>query len=74
MGVVDRAGVAPERRGHGMEGRRGADASVSPPVTNGHTHAPTVMIGERASDLIITALGEARPAAALSLNAEEAAL
>jgi choline dehydrogenase-like flavoprotein len=45
-----------------------------PQVTTGNTHAPTVMIGERASDLIITALGEARPAAALSLNAEEAAL
>ena len=59
---------------HGIEGLRVADASVMPQVTTGNTHAPTVMIGERASDLIITALGEARPAAALSLNAEEAAL
>jgi choline dehydrogenase len=74
MGVDDRAVVDPELRVHGIEGLRVADASVMPQVTTGNTHAPTVMIGERASDLIITALGEARPAAALSLNAEEAAL
>jgi choline dehydrogenase len=74
MGVDDRAVADPELRVHGIEGLRVADASVMPQVTTGNTHAPTVMIGERASDLIITALGEARPAAALSLNAEEAAL
>jgi len=74
MGVDDRAVVDPELRVHGVEGLRVADASIMPQVTTGNTHAPTVMIGERASDLIITALGEARPAAALSLNTEEAAL
>ena len=74
MGVDDRAVVDPELRVHGIEGLRVADASIMPQVTTGNTHAPTVMIGERASDLIITALGEVRSAAALSLNAEEAAL
>jgi choline dehydrogenase len=73
MGVDDRAVVDPELRVYGIDGLRVADASIMPQVTTGNTHAPAVMIGERASDLIITALGEARPAAALSLNAEEAA-
>jgi choline dehydrogenase len=41
---------------HGIEGLRVADASVMPQVTSGNTHAPTVMIGERASDLVSAAL------------------
>jgi choline dehydrogenase len=37
---------------HGVDGLRVADASVIPRITRGHTHAPAVMIGERAADLI----------------------
>jgi choline dehydrogenase len=39
-------------RVHGVEDLRVADASVIPRITRGHTHAPAVMIGERAADLI----------------------
>ncbi|MEU6948617.1 GMC family oxidoreductase N-terminal domain-containing protein [Streptomyces sp. NPDC046316] len=38
---------------HGVEGLRVADASVVPRITRGHTHAPAVMIGERAADLVL---------------------
>lgn len=40
-------------RVRGVEGLRVADASVMPSLNRGHTHAPAVMIGERASDLIL---------------------
>ncbi len=47
-GVVD-----PELRVHGVEALRVADASVMPRITSGNTHAPTLMIAERASDLVL---------------------
>ncbi|MGH1551396.1 GMC oxidoreductase [Streptomyces sp. L7] len=39
----------PELRVHGIAGLRVADASVMPSITAGNTHAPSVMIGERAA-------------------------
>ncbi len=56
MGVDELAVVDPELRVRGLEGLRVADASVMPEVTTGNTHAPAVMIGERASDLIAAEL------------------
>ncbi|MDG4865631.1 GMC oxidoreductase, partial [Streptomyces sp. T-3] len=44
--------VDPYLRVRGVAGLRVADASVMPRITRGHTHAPAVMIGERAADLI----------------------
>jgi choline dehydrogenase-like flavoprotein len=46
-GVVDA-----ELRVHGITGLRVADASVFPTVTHGNTHAPSVLVGEKAADLI----------------------
>src|SRR5205814_3474436 len=55
MGVDELAVVAPELRVYGVEALRIADASVMPNVPSANTHAPTVMIGERAAELIAAA-------------------
>ncbi len=55
MGAPDAATsvVDPECRVIGLEGLRVVDASVFPSVTNGNINAPTIMLAERASDLIL---------------------
>jgi choline dehydrogenase len=55
MGVDDDAVVAPDLRVRGIDGLRVADASVMPSVTAGNTNAPAIMIGEKASDLLLGA-------------------
>ena len=52
MGTDDAAVVDSELRVRGQDGLRVVDASVMPRIIRGHTHAPTVMITERAADLI----------------------
>jgi choline dehydrogenase len=58
MGRDAGAVVDPQLRVHGIEGLRVADASVMPEVPSGNTNVPSMMIGERAADLI---LGRALP-------------
>jgi choline dehydrogenase len=52
MGTTSDSVVDPELRVHGVDGLRIADASVMPRVPRGNTNAPTIMIGEKAADLI----------------------
>ncbi len=54
MGVDEMAVVDPDTmRVHGVDGLRVVDASVLPVVTNGNLYAPTMMIAERAADIIL---------------------
>jgi choline dehydrogenase len=62
MGSDVTAVVDEKLRVHGFEGLRVADASIMPTVVSGNTNAACVMIGEKASDLIL-ADASARPAA-----------
>ena len=52
IGVDDRAVVDPGLRVRGIDALRVADASVMPVIPGGNTHAPTIMVAERAADLI----------------------
>jgi choline dehydrogenase-like flavoprotein len=66
MGIDDASVVDGNLRVRGVAGLRVADASVMPSVPGGHINAPTIMIGEKAADLIrgIGAVGEETRAAA----------
>jgi choline dehydrogenase len=55
MGADDGSVVDPELRVRGVSGLRVADASVMPEIIRGHTHAPSVVIGEKAASLIASA-------------------
>jgi choline dehydrogenase len=52
MGTDADAVVDPELRVVGVDGLRVADASIMPRIPSGNTNVPTIMIGEKAADLI----------------------
>jgi choline dehydrogenase len=53
MGHGDNTVVDERLRVHGITGLRVADCSIMPEIVSGNTNAPAIMIGEKASDLIL---------------------
>ncbi len=54
MGSDPMAVVDDQLRVHGMQGLRVADASIMPTLTSSNTNAPSIMIGEKASRMILS--------------------
>lgn len=53
MGEDDMSVVDSETRVHGVEGLRVVDSSIFPTIPNGNLNSPTIMVAERAADMIL---------------------
>ena len=72
MGGDARSVVDPQLRVRGVTGLRIVDASVMPTLIGGNTNAPTVMIGERAAELIAASRRERAPVRGVDVAGEVA--
>ncbi|CAM3819355.1 choline dehydrogenase [Parendozoicomonas haliclonae] len=68
MGTDAMAVVDPEARVHGIERLRVVDSSIFPTIPNGNLNAPTIMVAERAADLI---RGKVLPAADVKVGMDD---
>jgi choline dehydrogenase len=68
MGNDPMAVVDSQLRVHGLERLRIADASIMPTITSGNTNAPVIMIGEKASDLVLGRQAQSTDIAATALR------
>ncbi|MDJ0325488.1 GMC family oxidoreductase N-terminal domain-containing protein [Cryobacterium sp. PH31-AA6] len=66
MGSDPASVVDPDLRVRGVDGLRVADASIMPMIIRGHTNAPTIVIGEKAADLLLAARAQDAVTAAQS--------